>query len=1726
MEELRKKHELMMLINRAHAANRWFEEATIADLAAPVWLGTIAEARAYLAEHRPLAGILQFPFEGIEWEDVLELLQTFAGTTRLAVLAEDLDVSRAVEAVKAGAVDILLPDQWHTLAERLPRWLGQGGKVSRSVNKQVTSQSGANLFILIDKDYRVLDTNETHAQRFGMHRVDMVGKSLHDFLPSEVLIHRQAWIDQVVATGQPFFGDDSRGGYFNQVSMYPVQNQNGDIDRVAVFVQDITDRKNFEESQHRHIDRLESLVAILNQKTETIQELLGLALNELIELTGSRFGYIYFYNEETQQFTLHNWSNAAMAECMVAEPQQVYDLSKTGIWGEVVRQGKTIIVNDFQAANPLKKGYPEGHVALHSFMTVPVFDGDAIVAVVGVANKASDYTRADELQVSLLMDSVWKVVAQRRTAEEYARLAARMQHYVESSPVILFGLEFTNEGAQLRWASGNVENYLGYSVEETATLDWWRSNGLDEGVPNLQNISEWQDNTSDNFVREYRFRHKDGHAIWVQEDIRILRDDLGEPKEAITAWTDITERKQAERELREQKELLDKIFDLLPIGLWLADENGKLLRGNPMGVKIWGAEPLVPVDEYGVFKARRLPSGEEITPEDWALAHSIREGVTITDELLEIDAFDGETRIIYNYTAPIKDDDNKVTGAIVMNRDVTQQYQAEQALRESEARLRMVIASASEAIILQDRTGVILTWNQEAERIFGVSEADVVGQPSTSREWRVYREDGSLVPGPEHPSMLILSTDGTRRNVVLKVVRDDGDFSWISINTNPVFWGGEDTPDAVVITVRDITDQRAVQERLLFQASLLEAAGDAMVATDPDGIITYWNLGAERTYGWQAEEVLGRNIIDVTPSRQTVAQAQAIMQALRAGETWSGEFLVTHMDGHEFPAYVTDSPVYDDAGKLIAIIGTSFDLSEQKQMQAELAANYALLRMAGETAKFGGWRVDLAANIFKWSDAVADILEMPCGYSPSIDVALSFFAAEWHTKITQVFMACVEEGIPYDEEMQIITAKGNRVWVRTIGEAVWDEQGNITGVNGAFQDISKRKEAGIALRESESKFRALFHNNHAVMWIVDPVDGRIIDANLAASRYYGWSVEELCQKHIHEINTLTAKVVEDELVCPICGERSFFKAKHRLASGEVRDVDIITGPVEFEGKKLWYSLIHDVTERVKAQAKTLRYLQLQETLVRLGKTLGSTLDLDMVYRTVRRFVLEVIPAENFGIAIYNTAQATICFEYVYAAGHQLDVTQIPTMAYDPQNPLFKRSQAIASREAVIVDDHLVNVGATGGKLFRTDGIAPQSALYVPMLSEGEPIGLIDLQSYQPNAFSASDAEWLGVVANQVGMAIKNAQLYDQIRSRLTQLNGLRDIDSFITSHLPLEQILKSILDLVQFQLPVDAADILILEEESNLLRSVAAFGFKQEAIGQVVLSADQSQAGEVLRTQKPVAFVSQETDAYVLDQWFIWQQEQFKVYVGVPLMINRDVKGVLEVFRREPDLLDAQSQHFLEILAGQAAIAIDQHELFDGLQRSNEELRQAYDATIEGWSQAMDLRDRETEGHTQRVTALTCWMAQEYFHFDEEELLWMRRGALLHDIGKLGVPDSILLKEGPLTPEEWVIMKTHPHMAYEMIVSIDYLRDAVDIPHFHHEKWDGSGYPHGLAGQDIPLAARIFAIVDVWDALTSDRPYRKAWSEEDALQFIREQAGKHFDPAVVEAFFAVMQRQP
>jgi len=365
---------------------------------------------------------------------------------------------------------------------------------------------------------------------------------------------------------------------------------------------------------------------------------------------------------------------------------------------------------------------------------------------------------------------------------------------------------------------------------------------------------------------------------------------------------------------------------------------------------------------------------------------------------------------------------------------------------------------------------------------------------------------------------------------------------------------------------------------------------------------------------------------------------------------------------------------------------------------------------------------------------------------------------------------------------------------------------------------------------------------------------------------------------------------------------------------------------------------------------------------------------------------------------------------------------------------------------------------------------------------------------------------------------------EQIRLQLSRLDSLHTIDTEILTSKDLKTILNVILRQAQRELSVDAADILVFEPSLQSLRCVASVGFSSEVMSYALFRLGKGLAGRAALQQQTVYVKNLQDEEELLEQAPELRKENFITYWGVPLLVQGKIKGVLEIYHRTP--LDPHIEwfKFLDMLAGQAAIAIDNVSLFNVLQKSNMELRLAYDTTLEGWAHALELRDMETEGHSRRVTNLTAELATQ-MGVDPRLMDHIRRGALLHDIGKMGIPDAILNKPGPLTEEEWVIMKQHPIYAYEMLQEIIFLKPALDIPYSHHEKWDGTGYPLGMHGEAIPWAARIFAIVDVYDALSTDRSYRKAWDKEKIINYIKEQSNTHFDPKVVEAFLEVISKK-
>jgi HD-GYP domain-containing protein (c-di-GMP phosphodiesterase class II) len=364
---------------------------------------------------------------------------------------------------------------------------------------------------------------------------------------------------------------------------------------------------------------------------------------------------------------------------------------------------------------------------------------------------------------------------------------------------------------------------------------------------------------------------------------------------------------------------------------------------------------------------------------------------------------------------------------------------------------------------------------------------------------------------------------------------------------------------------------------------------------------------------------------------------------------------------------------------------------------------------------------------------------------------------------------------------------------------------------------------------------------------------------------------------------------------------------------------------------------------------------------------------------------------------------------------------------------------------------------------------------------------------------------------------KYKQSEERIKSHLDQLAAMRAIDFAIISGADLQQTLSLILDYIREHLGVDAACVLLHNPQTQKLDFAAGSGFWTTALQHTHLKLGEGLAGQSAQKQMLIHIPDLKKRKTGLLRSPILEGENFLEYYAIPLSAREQILGVLEIFHRSALSADEDWKGFLNALAGQASVAIDSAMMFKNLQLSNVELTLAYDKTIDGWSRALDLRDKETEDHTRRVTELTLRLARQ-LDISDAELVHIRRGSTLHDIGKVSIPDHILFKPGPLTKEEWEIMQRHPSIAAEILKPISYLAPALPIPRFHHEKWNGSGYPDGLAGEAIPLAARIFAFADVYDALTSDRPYRPAWSQVEALAYIHKNSGIHFDPELVPVF--------
>jgi PAS domain S-box-containing protein len=673
----------------------------------------------------------------------------------------------------------------------------------------------------------------------------------------------------------------------------------------------------------------------------------------------------------------------------------------------------------------------------------------------------------------------------------------------------------------------------------------------------------------------------------------------------------------------------------------------------------------------------------------------------------------------------------------------------------------------------------------------------------------------------------------------------------------------------------------------------------------------------------------------------------------------------------------------------------------------------------------------------------------------------------------------------------------------------------VPAVERELQDAATRRErrqAEQALRQAEAQYRTLIEQLPMIVYVTAPND-------VSRTRYISPQIESMLgyttREWLQEPTFWQTAIHPDdrravlEAVEQTNRTGQSFDMEYRMLTRDGHVLwfrDQAVAVKDASGQTLhWQGLMIDVTQKRQQEREW-------EAIARLSEALRQTQTVQDILPRLLDETLAVLDTDQGSIWLRDRASGRI---YLAERRHwDGEALRRYPQASGILDTVIQKGETVVRRE--LHDDPDVPEELR-------QRIPPGiGAACVPLAaSAGESLGAMFVNVQLPREITTEELRVLSALADLGASALHRAQLFDETVKHLDRLAALRSIDIAISSSFDLPMILNVVLENVVGQLHVDAASILLLRADSLLLEFAAGQGFWTRSIEISSLAVGDGLPGKAVLQRDITSVPDLRSSANAMKRPYLLAEERFVSYYGVPLVAKGKIKGVLEVFHRsklEPDLEWLQ---FLEALGGQAAIAIDSSATFQDLQSSNRDLALAYDATMEGWSRALDMRDRETEGHTQRVTEMALRLGRA-MGMDDEALVRLRRGGLLHDIGKVAVPDSILLKPGRLNAQEWAVMRKHPQFAYDMLSPIPYLRASLDVPYCHHERWDGDGYPQGLRGLQIPFAARIFAVVDVWDALLNDRPYRPARQPDEVLRYIRAGSGKHFDPTVVDAFVTLV----
>jgi len=1216
----------------------------------------------------------------------------------------------------------------------------------------------------------------------------------------------------------------------------------------------------------------------------------------------------------------------------------------------------------------------------------------------------------------------------------------------------------------------------------------------------------------------------------------------------------LNERKRAEESLRESEEKYRLLHEHAGVGIGYYKPNGEIISFNQMAARHMGGSP-EDFNEKSIY---------DIFPKQEADFYMDRIKRSLTSET----AFEYEDHLtlpsgekwFLSLFAKISDIQGNIVGVQIISQDITERKRAEEEEHRLNRELRAIsncnqtlMRAVDEQTLLNDicrivcdEAGYRLAWvgyaeHDEARSIRPVAwdgaNSDFISDIQLS--WADNTENGSGATGVairsgEAVYVQDISTDprtapwrelllgyGYRSNIALPLKDDKANvFGVMGIYSEEVnaFTPGEIRlleelagDLAFGITAlrtrarreRAEAELRASEERF---RTFVEKANDIVYTISPDGVFTYVSPNWKEILGHETSEVEGQLFELFIHPDDLAACRDVLRRAIHSSEKISGiEYRVKHKDG-SWRWHTSNASVIRDAdNNTVSYLGIARDITEKKRVEEALWKSSQMWKLVLE---------NMPAFVF-WKDRHS--VYLGCNYLfagnaglKSIEdiVGLTDFDLPWKNTEAESYRAddrlVMETGLPklnYEETQ--LTADGRVTNVRTSKIPLRGLDGEIIGVLGTFEDITELKQMEQDLIAREREYRVLLENIPDLIVRYDK-DLRRIYVNPAWEKASGLSADEVIGIHPRDVPRVPAPM----------NNEYFEKLQRALNNGIVQTVEFTWVNAYGAALSLEYIIVpefdqhgningalsvgRDITERKHHERE-------REVIVVVSAALRKATTRTEILNVILDQLVSLFDADGATLVLPNARTGG----YVDEMGRGIIGERMIGLSIPPGKGVC--NWVIQNRQP-----YMTNHADQDEHFYRPDLLGDSRCIAaVPLIARDLVIGALWIA--RQAEITEQDLRLLNAIADIAANAIHRVILNEQTEQQLHHLTALHQIDVAITTNFDLNVTLNLILSNVREELEVDAASVLLLDPVTHTLDYASGLGFHTRNIERSHVGIGVGCAGRAALEYRTISCRDLTDQSGPFSRSSLLAGEGFEVHYATPLVVKGQVKGVLEVFHRRGFDPNTEWIDYFETLATQAAIAIESASLMENLQRSNSELMLAYDATIEGWSRALDLRDRETEGHTQRVADMALKLAERMgMSNGEKQDLW--RGALLHDIGKMGIPDAILHKPGKLTDPEWEIMRQHPVYAYNMLAPITYLRHALDISYCHHEKWDGSGYPRGLKGEEIPLTARVFAVVDVFDALTSDRPYRKAWPKEKVYEYIREQAGKQFDPKIVSAF--------